>query len=271
MTYNPNGEDTHEYDPFDDAMTDEPSRFFGQVTIEAYQVIFEKDAGGKWGKPEQYVPELHGDEAEIAKDDGKFLSTQIDFNFTPVDPTRKIWIRTMGAKNRKRPEFQRVVRPSIEALSDQIAQAKGLQVGQFNPLREISGMWVGGEFVPRPSNKEGETWTTLKFTSVYADQAACKQAADEAYNREVDEVPAEQSAEDANKAALIPFLYPLWEQAKKQAEENDTFNAADIMAGLLKVNPLLAETFTVDSYEVQTIINADAEDENEEPREASDD
>ena len=263
MTYNPDNPTEHdEYDPFDDAMADEPSRFFGQVTIEAYQVIFVNDGSG-WQKPEQYVPELHGDEAEIAKDDGKFLSTQIDFSITPVDPARKIIARTMGAKNRKRPEFQRVVRPSIEALSEAIAQIKGLQAGQFNPLREISGMWVGGEFVPRPSNKEGETWTTLKFTAVYADQAACKQAADEAYNNEADEVPDEpaQSAEDAAKASLAPFLTPLWEQAKKQA--NDTINAEDVMAGLLKINPLLAEVFTMESPEVQTLIGAATEDEKE--------
>jgi len=243
MTYNPNGEDTHEYDPYDDAMTDEPSRFFGQVTIEAYQVVFINDGSG-WQKPEQYVPELHGDEGEIAKDDGKFLSTQIDFSITPVDPTRKIIARTMGAKNRKRPEFQRVVRPSIEALSEQIAAVKGLQAGQFNPLREISGMWTEGEFVPRPSNKEGETWTTLKFTRVFASQQECADAANEAYNHEADEVPAE-SDEDAAKASLAPFLKALWEEAGHDAE---------VMAEKLATNDLLGPLFTMESEEVLALI-----------------
>jgi len=242
MTYNPNGEDTHEYDPYDDAMTDEPSRFFGQVTIEAYQVVFINDGSG-WQKPEQYVPELHGDEGEIAKDDGKFLSTQIDFSITPVDPTRKIIARTMGAKNRKRPEFQRVVRPSIEALSEQIAAVKGLQAGQFNPLREISGMWTEGEFVPRPSNKEGETWTTLKFTCVFAGQQECADAANEAYNREADEVPDEPAQDD--KASLAPFLTALWNDADRDAEK---------MAELLSANPLLSPVFTMESEEVLALI-----------------
>ena len=80
MTYNHDGEDMH--DAFDDAMTDEPSRFFGQVTIEAYQALFAKE-NGKWQKPEQYIPELHGSEEEINKDDDKFLGTQIDFSITP--------------------------------------------------------------------------------------------------------------------------------------------------------------------------------------------
>ena len=251
MTYNPDNPNEHEYDAFEDAMTDEPSRFFGQVSIEAYQAVFAKDAGGKWQKPEQYIPELHGSEEELAKDDDKFLGTQIDFSITPVDPTRKIISRTVGAKNRKRPEFARVIRPSIEALSARIAEIKGLQPGQFNPLKELSGMWVAGEFVPRPSNKEGETWTTLKFVAVYADQAACEAAANEAYNREGDDEPAAEAAQDngqdAAKAALVPFLAPLWEQAGHDAAK---------MTELLGVNPLLSSAFTMDSQEVKDVMGS---------------
>lgn len=249
MTYNP--DNPNEHDAFDDAMTDEPSRFFGQVTVEAYQVLFAKDAGGKWQKPEPYLPELHGDEAEIAKDDDKFLSTQIDLSITPVDPTRKIISRTVGAKNRRNPEFQRVIRPSIEALAAKIAELKGLQAGQFNPLRELSGMWVGGEFVPRPSNKEGETWTTLKFTDVYASQDECAAAADEAYSRDSEDEPeAEQkqdNGQDAAKAALVPFLAPLWEQAGHDAAK---------MGELLANNPLLSSAFEMDSPEVQAVMGS---------------
>jgi len=249
MTFNPDNPNEHEYDAYDDAMTDEPSRFFGCVTIEAYQALFAKDAGGKWQKPEQYIPELHGDEAEIAKDDDKFLGTQIDFSITPVDPTRKIISRTVGAKNRRRPEFARVIRPSIEALAAQIAAIKGLQPGQFNPLKELSGMWVEGEFVPRPSNKPGETWTTLKFTCVFASQDECAAAADEAYNRDADDEPAaepEDNGQDAAKAALVPFLAPLWEQAGHDRDK---------MAELLGVNPLLSSAFEMDSPEVQEIVS----------------
>jgi len=249
MTFNPDNPNEHEYDAYDDAMTDEPSRFFGCVTIEAYQALFAKDAGGKWQKPEQYIPELHGDEAEIAKDDDKFLGTQIDFSITPVDPTRKIISRTVGAKNRRRPEFARVIRPSIEALAAQIAAIKNLQPGQFNPLKELSGMWVAGEFVPRPSNKPDETWTTLKFTCVFASQQECAAAADEAYNHESDESAAEpeDNGQDAAKAALVPFLAPLWEQAGHDADK---------MGELLASNPLLSSAFEMDSPEVQDVMGS---------------
>ena len=248
MTYNHDGEDTH-YDAYDDAMTDEPSRFFGCVTIEAYQVVFINDGSG-WQKPEQYLPELHGDEAEISKSDDKFLSTQIDFSITPTDAARKIISRTVGAKNRKRPEFARVIRPSIEALAAQIAAIKNLQPGQFNPLKELSGMWVEGEFVPRPSNKPGETWTTLKFTCVFASQDECAAAADEAYNREGDEPaaePAQGDGQDGERAKMVPFLEAIWKQAGKDSAK---------MAELLASNPVLKPYFTMGSPEVLAVMGS---------------
>jgi len=248
MTFNPDNP-TEEYDAFDDAMTDEPSRFFGQVSIEAYQAIMAQDASGKWQRPEPYIPDLHGDEGEVNKADDKFFTTQVDISLTPVDPTRKIWTRTVGAKNHKNPEFARVIRPSIEALAAQIAAIKNLQPGQFNPLKELSGMWVAGEFVPRPSNKPDETWTTLKFTCVFASQQECAAAADEAYNHESDESAAEpeDNGQDAAKAALVPFLAPLWEQAGHDADK---------MAELLANNPLLSSAFTMDSQEVKDVMGS---------------
>jgi len=245
MVYNPDAPNEHEHDPYEDAMTDEPSRFFGQVTIEAYTAYFYKDNNGKW-KIEPHNPELHGDEAEIAKAENGFLTTQVDINITPLNPIHKLITRSMGAKNRKRPEFQRIVRPSIEALAERIALVKDLTVGQFNPLREFSGLWVGGEFVPRPDD---EKWTTLKFTDVYQDQAECAQAAATYYNREVvaeTEIPAEDNGRDAEKAALIPFIRPLWEQAGHDAGK---------MTELLAANPLLSMYFTMDSQEVKEVIN----------------
>ena len=256
MTFNPDNP-TEEYDAFDDAMTDEPSRFFGQVSIEAYQAIMAQDASGKWQRPEPYIPDLHGDEGEVNKADDKFFTTQVDISLTPVDPTRKIWTRTVGAKNRKNPEFQRAIRPSIEALAAQIAAIKNLQPGQFNPLKELSGMWVEGEFVPRPSNKPGETWTTLKFTCVFASQEECAAAADEAYNREADDEPtAEVQDEEARKrAVMVDFLPGVWKGAKREAKAKGADAAAE-MAAALADNDLLKDHFTVDSPEVQSVMGS---------------
>ena len=246
MTFNP--DNAKEHDAYDEAMTDEPSRFFGQVTIEAYTAYFHKDNNGKW-KSEPHNPELHGDEAEIAKSENGFLTTQVDITIAPISPTHKLISRSMGAKNRKRPEFQRVVRPSIEALSERIAAVTGLTVGQFNPLKAISGLWIGGEFVPRPDDPQ---WTTLKFTDIYANQPECAEAAAQYYNREIEAVTtpaeAEDNGRDAEKAALLPFIPPLWEQAQHNADK---------MAELLAQNPLLNQHFTMDSAEVREIVEAE--------------
>jgi len=248
MVFNPDNPNEHaEYDPYDDAMTDEPSMFFGKVEIQAYRIVIKDQTGGGDWKPDgQYAPELHGSEAEIAKAEDKFLATNVNINITPANAGLKMIQRSMGAKNRKRPEFARVVRPSIEALSDEIANIKGLQSGQFNPLKELSGMWVAGEFVPRPSNKEDETWTTLKFTRVFANQDGCV-AAMEAYNNEDYDEPAEEGDDghDEDKTAMIPFLPPLWEQAKHDRDK---------MAALLAENPLLNDAFTIDSPEVVAVM-----------------
>jgi len=244
MVFNP--DNPNEHDAFDDAMTDEPARFFGQVTIEAYTAYFRKDNNGKW-KSEPHNPELHGDEAEIAKSENGFLTTQVDITIAPISPTHKLISRSMGAKNRKRPEFQRVVRPSIEALAERIAGVQGLQVGQFNPLKAISGLWIGGEFVPRPDDPQ---WTTLRFTDIYANQQECAQAAAAYYNREIEAeatpAEAEDNSQDAAKVALLPFIPPLWEQAQHDVNK---------MAELLATNPLLNQHFTMDSPEVQEIVN----------------
>lgn len=276
MTYNPNGENTHEYDPYEDAMTDPPSFFFGLVQTRAWPIIGSRPSGMEWkGNTtiEDYVEELHGSMAEVKRDPDRFIGTTVEFSLTPVDPTRTIMTRKISAGKK---EFREVVRPSIRTLGDRVAEVKGLTPGQFNLLVEFTDLWVKGEFVPNPDNKPGETWKTWRFLQVYTSQTECTAAANDAFgNHDADEVPAEsaeQSAEDAAKAALIPFLYSLWEQAKRQTEKTDgTIIAEDVLAGLLATNPLLAEVFTVDSYEVQTIINADAEDENERPREVNDD
>ena len=120
-------------------------------------------------------------------------------------------------------------------------------------------MWVAGEFVPRPSNKEGETWTTLKFVAVYADQAACEAAANEAYNREGDDEPAAEAAQDngqdAAKAMWVPFLPGVWAGAQKAAQANGTDAVAE-MGATLASNDSLSPYFTIDSPEVQAVMSA---------------
>ena len=217
-----------EVDPFDDAMTDEPRLFYGQVDVNAWTCVLEKGPGKI-----PYDPQLH---------DGRRTSTAIDFNVSPVDPTHKLIQRSMLNWT---PDFRGIVRPSIETLAEKIAIIKDLTVGQFNPLKEISGMWISGEFVARPDNKEGETWTTLKFTDVYPTETACRAAAgfegDGSTPGFDDAIPVQKLQGDSMRAQMAKFLPALFAQADK--------NYIGFL-DLIEANQILAQYFDANSPEV---------------------
>ena len=237
------------YDPFDDAMTNEPDFFYGSVSVEAWQGFFEKGVGAV-----PYDEHAHGPDRK------HYLI--IHFEFVPVDPTRKIFsVNTV----KWAAEFNKVLRPSLEVVSDQLAGIKGLIVGQFNPLRAVSGMYVRCERVPRPDNKENETWTTMKFQKVYPNEAACVAAWEADSGKELGGSPAaglpfmpedpgadlpyhadEVGATDPVRASMAAFLPALWAQAA-----GDTIK----MAGLLSDNPMIGQHFTVESPEVAEVMS----------------
>jgi hypothetical protein len=220
-------------DAIDEAMTHQPSRFFGCLTVDAYKCVLIKGQGKVPFDPTQHAN----------------LRTSVAINFTvaPLDPTRKLITREVLNWVR---EFRLVIRPSIEMLAETIAQIKGLPADEFNPLREVSGMWVGGEFVPRPDNKPDEDWTTLKFTAVYPDRAACELASIAVFGS----APATPSptpspiATDPERTALAAFLPMMWEQSNHDLVK---------MAQMIADNPMLADKFDIDSPEVTALTGVD--------------
>jgi len=225
MTYNPDGVDTH--DAYDDAMVDEPQYFAGQLAVDAYKCVLVKGQGKV-----PYDAKTHQDMR---------TSIAITFNIAPLDPTYKMITREMLNWV---PEFKQAVRPSIEALAEEIATIKGLTVGEFNPLREISQMFVTGEFVPRPGNKAGETWTTLSFNGAYPDEASCTAAYAELTGIEVED-DAPPSAERESMAAFLPVM---WEAAN---HDETKFQEA------IKANPLVSKHFNMGSPEVKALVTSD--------------
>lgn len=230
MTHNIDGENTH--DAFDDAMRDDPVFFAGQVMVDAYTCVSHKGH-----KREPYNPAVH---------QGLNTASVVSFNIAPLDPTRRMITREMIDWDRS---YKGVVRPSIETLTDQIATIRGVPVGSFNPLREISNLFVTGEFVPKPDNKTGETWTTLQFIGVFAAERECKSAYDELIGEtsETEDAPVDDTSQ-AERASLAAFLPSLWEQANHDVEK---------MSELLAVNPMLAKHFDATSPEVKELIDAD--------------
>lgn len=229
------------YDPYEDAMTPEPDHFHGQVNVEAFQGFFEKGVGAT-----PYDENAHGDRKHYLI---------IHFEFTPVDPARKVFsVNTVKWS----PEFNQVLRPSLELVSEQLASIKSLVVGQFNPLKEVTSMYVKCERIPRPGNKEGETWTTMKFQAVYPDEATCVAAWEADTGEQLggspvadlpfmpDDVKKESPVQDPQRASMAAFLPALWVQSGQDIIK---------MAGLLKDNPMIGAHFTVESPEVREVMN----------------
>jgi len=229
-------------DPYDDAMVDPPDKFWGKVTVDAWQCVLEKGQGKV-----PYDPQAHK---------GRRVNTAVDFTIEPLNPTWGLIHR--GTLNWTA-SFRVVIRPSIVALEEKIAKIIQREMGQFNPLRELSELYVQGSFVPRPDNKEGETWTTLRFENVFATEAECR-AHYEANNGEVGEeqqeledasesppgTPPENPAmKDPNYDTFKAFLPTLWNQANHNLTK---------MNELLQANPMVGSLFSVDSPEVQELV-----------------
>jgi hypothetical protein len=206
---------TYPYDEYDDAMKDEPRKFFGLCTTSARKVVLVKGQGKV-----EYDPAIHN---------GQRTSLAVNVTVTPCDPTAKLIMRDVLNWT---PEFTQAIRPSLEKLADKIKAVKGLTVKEINPLREINGLWVAGEFVPRPGNKAGETWTTLKMTDVFKCEADCM-AAYEVYAKsnggsdtastpqDATEQPAAPKV-DPNKDALVAAFPVLWTAAGGDANKFTT-------------------------------------------------
>ncbi len=262
--YDPDGK---EKDLYDRANTDEPFTVYGKWTTNLWECLFVKGVGK--------VPATPANKAQYPD---KRPALNIDQMITPVDPTLKTVER--GAPEFAQ-EWKAVTRESVNALAAQIAQCKGLAVGQFMPIREINGMFVKAQLVPRPGLKAGETWTCFKIVEVYADQSACAAAYDE-WKAKRDQASAatatqtglsaiSQAAAGPTQAALPQapqppsqrsimgnFLPPLWVQAggKIRMTDDDMGDAISRLEKLIAGNPMLAEHFTVTSPEVLAITEA---------------
>lgn len=240
---------SQQYDPYEDAMTPDSGLFFGQVHIEAFQGFFQKGQQGA----------MPYDELAHGKGQKHYLI--IEFTFSPINPQRQIFrISTV----KWAAEFNQVLRPSMEIVAEQIAKLKNMTMGQFNMLRELSSMYVKCNRVPRPDNKEGQTWTTMEFVQVYPNEATCRAA----WEQETDQVlvkledlpfmpepasPVRKPPTDYERQTFAAFLPALCAQAKSEAKANGT-EPAQNLANLLAANPMLAAHFTTDSPEVRKIM-----------------
>lgn len=258
----------HADDLYDEAMTERQSFFAGQVATNAFKCVLIKGTRG----PVPYEPTIHGQDAKV--------STAIEFIITPLQVDKNFVAKTFLNWER---EFTQAVRPSIEKLAEKIAGLKGIDASALGPgwvLREMNQMFVIGEWVPKPDNKEGENYKTLSFVDIFATQQECQNAfvallaengADVSklnfagaqpagmnqpqFQQPVFQQPAQkvqqpvqttaptqpQNLNDPQRAAMAGFLPGLWQQSGNQPAE---------FIKLIQAQPMMAQYFDASSPEV---------------------
>lgn len=136
--------------------------------------------------------------------------------------------------------------------------------------RELDGAYARYEFKParKYTNRQGQqkTATSFHYAELYADLAAAEAAAEAFFGqfaKDAGDVADDMGFEDTSggssggdngmadqaKQVALQFLPVLWGAANGDA---------DAMAAAIAANPIVAEHFTIDSPEVQALINPTA-------------
>lgn len=203
-----------QHDVLDAAFDPEPEFVYGQIHFEGYEGFVQKGHRGCI----HYDANVHGPE--------QWYTPVIDLIFTPLDPSRRVFKEELflrwAARNQT---WLKIVGPAIQALLPELEKLKGLVHDQYSILKTLNGMYFAAEYVPRPDNKEGETWTTLKPTRVFADEAACIAAYEADTGKTLggspvadlpfmpDDTKKEPPAQDPQRVTFARFLPLLWQQA----------------------------------------------------------
>lgn len=213
--------------------------YFGQVNVEAEFVALVKGQG-----------KVPFDENSHKSDDRR---TSVRFIFNPIDAMNLSFLidRDLIAESRT---WSKIVWPSLKACD-------------ITNLRQIEGKYAKVELVPT-----GRTWqgrngtmeeTTLKFHAIYDTADACTAAYgvetaqtlddmspddDPAMDVDMSPQPTSNGAgNNAQKATAAAFLPALVNQANGDMNE---------LASLLAQAPIVKDFFTVDSPEVQALLQA---------------
>jgi hypothetical protein len=221
------------------ATTEPQSRtkdYFVECEIDTREVVFQQ-IDGRWqlinydaGNPEHKNPDV-----EIA----------FHFYGTSRDGATYTITRTMQARSRKRPDWTKVVLPSLKAL------------GIADPMTQVHKHWVHIELVKvgEYTNKDGEQkdLTTPRFVEVFESSEACEAAAeafwDERRNGSGHDVQAKNVPqpveEHPQRAMLLALLPAMWTAAQQQSDPNAAFQQ------MLEANPLMNDAgITMTSPEV---------------------
>lgn len=217
---------TASIDPMNAAMsaTEEPKErtYFGEiVTVDCWFVVLQKGVGKQVFDPTRHSVEQRRTAIKIEIDPlkGDFMVTQECLHFEAE------WLNCTLPSLKK-------LNVELSALKGRYCQAKRIPTGQTY------------------TNKQGETKekTGLVFVEIYADGAACVQAAEQFFGSRV-----EAATEPGNpeKDFALKSLPALWKASNRNKDHFKT---------MIEQNPLIAKHYPWNSNVVQALVNDDADD-----------
>jgi hypothetical protein len=209
--------------------------YFGQIDVAASFVVLVKGEGKV-----PFDPDIHSPDDQL---------TLVEFVLNPIDAMNLSFLITRELIAQF-DAWRKITWPSLKNIG-------------ITDVREIQNKYVKAELVPT-----GRTWqgrngtmeeTTLKFHAIYEDGAACTAAYGIETAQTLDDLAEEEDpamsvpfgdekpAEDSQKATAAAFLPALVNQANGDMEA---------LASLLNQAPIVKDFFTVDSPEVQALLQA---------------
>ena len=151
-------------DPWEAAGTDYTPvyEYYGQVQVTPVWLVFPGEKGSGQ-KPVPYNPQAHADKRP-------FLQIEARLNSIP-DQKLSFSMEQKWASYDQ--DYQKITMPSIRKLGFILPDGKA-------DMKRFNGQWVKFEnvegFRPNKTNPEKGNYKTWKFTAVYTDREACRQA-----------------------------------------------------------------------------------------------
>lgn len=226
-------------DAFDSAVNAAENRgiYYGKIEVSANYVVFSKGVGKL-----SYIENQH---------DAKDRRTEVSFVLSPIDE--------MGMAN--------LVQRSIIAESDEWAKLvwPSLRDGcNVKNLRDTDGKFVKIHLIPNgrswDDKKTGEKreGTTMKFTAIYASEAACKTAfIDDGNSVRVPTAP------DSTAAAMAVDMTPNAVNPERETAKaflpalvKSSAGNPTMLATMITGMPIISKFFTIDSPEVRELMVA---------------
>ena len=217
--------------------------YYGQVQMTPVWMVFPGEKGSGQ-RPVVYNPQAHA---------GKRPFLQIEARLQAI-PDQKLSFAMEQKWTNFDQDWNKITMPSIRALGfvreDNKCDTKRFN-GQWVKLQSVQG------FRPNKNNPEKGNYKTWKFTAVYADKEACRQAflAEHPQNNSVSGSGAVQAApvNDAAKATALQFIEATIKEAYKNGAQYE--DVVDKTRSFIAANAGACAGLTIDSPEVRELLD----------------